>query len=228
MGRRYLYSRGPASKDNRFSKTHWYRNSVSGYHADFHLYQLEWTPGRITNKIDRSINILNKYFLDYIKISVDNVPLTTFNSPNGSFWDFGAFPSSQENPWRYGSKMAPFDQEVSSAIICWIAKHATVIFCYLLQPKFYLIINLAVGGTNGYFPWDAKNEGGRAQPWSATSTNVCNSSVYIKHLKLSSIKQLVIQALLDFWKGKSGWYPTWCNGNETSALQVDYVKVWAL
>ena len=38
--------------------------------------------------------------------------------------------------------------------------------------QFYFIINLAVGGTNGFFPDAAVNEGGAPKPWSAGSANV--------------------------------------------------------
>lgn len=39
-----------------------------------------------------------------------------------------------------------------------------------------------------------------------------------------------LQAMTDFWKGKSGWLPTWNldkNDGEDAALQVDSIKVWA-
>ena len=44
-----------------------------------------------------------------------------------SFWQRGDF-GERDNPWKGGSVNAPFDQ------------------------NFYLILNVAVGGTNGYFP----------------------------------------------------------------------------
>ena len=57
---------------------------------------------------------------------------------NQSFWQFGNWSGSGlDNPWINGGQNAPFDQE------------------------FYLIINLAVGGTNGYFPDNLGNK-----PWS--------------------------------------------------------------
>jgi hypothetical protein len=36
------------------------------------------------------------------------------------------------------------------------------------------------------------------------------------------------QALGDFWNGRAGWYPTWQAAGEEAAIQVDYVRVWAL
>lgn len=43
------------------------------------------------------------------------------------FFERGKFPSSYDNPWKDSNINAPFDQ------------------------RFYIIINLAVGGTGGYF-----------------------------------------------------------------------------
>jgi len=90
---------------------------------DFHRYQMEWTP-------------------NYIRFLIDDIE-TGVVGPG--FWDRGGFAQrapGTENPWRFASPMAPFDQE------------------------FYVIINLAVGGI-AYFPDDAQNPGGK--PWSNTS-----------------------------------------------------------
>lgn len=154
---------GPYWPYNGYEKTTWPKNSSPGYNKDFHLYQLEWTP-------------------NYIKFSLDNVELGTITPPATGFWDLGGFPADIQNPWRFGSKMAPFDEE------------------------FYLIVNLAVGGTNGFFPDAAVNEGGAGKPWSDTSNN----------------------AFGDFWNARGSWYPTWQAAGKDAALQVDYVRVWAL
>ena len=90
-----------------------------------------------------------------------------------SFWDKGQFSTNYDNPWFNVSKAAPFDQE------------------------FYLIFNVAVGGTADYW-----TEGVAGKPWSNTATNSVNQ----------------------FYDNKGQWYPTWAG--EDSALQIDYVKVW--
>lgn len=67
----------------------------SGYNKDFHRYQMEWSPERIT-------------------FSIDDVETGTVAVGEG-FWNRGNFNTSApgiENPWRGGSSMAPFDQEV--------------------------------------------------------------------------------------------------------------------
>lgn len=62
-----------------------------------------------------------------------------------SFWEKAQYPASFENPWKGEPNAAPFNRE------------------------FYLIINLAVGGTSGYFP-----EGMGGKPWSNTSPKSVN------------------------------------------------------
>lgn len=95
---------------------------------------------------------------------------------NQDFWTLGNFPPPYENPWRSSiNKNAPFDQE------------------------FYLIFNVAVGGTSGYFP-----DGVGGKPWTNHDTHASNN----------------------FYNAKSSWYPTW--KGEGAALQVDWVKVWSL
>ena len=77
------------------------------------------------------------------------------------------------NPWSKSPNVAaPFDQE------------------------FYLIINLAVGGTNGYFA-----EVG--QPWSNDDPNASGT----------------------FWKQRASWLPSW-GSVEKRSMVIDYVKAW--
>lgn len=83
------------------------------------------------------------------------------------------------NPWEFGQLNAPFDQE------------------------FYFIFNIAVGGTNGFFP-EVPNKPWRNDSWNATA---------------------------DFWNGRNLWVPTWNLGQNVwkdASLQIDYVRVWAL
>lgn len=82
-----------------------------------------------------------------------------------------------ENPWVNGTIAAPFDQE------------------------FYLILDVAVGGTNGWFPDKA---GGK--PWLDESEN----------------------AMSDFALAQDQWYSTWPKDVEQRAMVVDSVKMWKL
>ncbi|KAG1748074.1 glycoside hydrolase family 16 protein [Suillus lakei] len=99
----------------------------------------------------------------------------SFNEP---FFTRGDFPSVVENgtqpivlqnPWINGTNATPFDQ------------------------PFYLILNLAVGGTNGWFPDNAGNK-----PWLDNSKT----------------------AMRDFAAQQDEWYPTWGSDGESNSLVV--------
>ncbi|ODM92568.1 Beta-1,3-glucan-binding protein [Orchesella cincta] len=118
---------------------------------------------------------------DRIKFSVDNEPVAEVIPSNGGFWELAGFPNNMENPWRFAenAKMAPFDQ------------------------KFYIVVGLAVGGTNSYFPDSATSTSSR-KPWNNESPT----------------------AKRDFWNGREQWLKTW--KSEDAALIVDYIRVWAI
>jgi hypothetical protein len=64
-----------------------------------------------------------------------------------SFWQRGNFPPTFNNPWEASNnKNAPFDKE------------------------YFLIMNLAVGGTNSYFP-----DGVGGKPWSNNDPHSVNA-----------------------------------------------------
>ena len=91
------------------------------------------------------------------------------------FYEKGQFTSNFDNPWETSENTnAPFDKE------------------------FYLIINLAVGGTLGYF-----KDGAGGKPWTDKSSNAVN----------------------EFYAAKDRWYPTW--DNPDVSMQIDSVKVWS-
>ena len=113
-----------------------------------------------------------------IKTFIDNTPVLDFNFDQDMF-DKGGFPQSVFNPWQYETpakrKIAPFDQ------------------------NFFLVLNVAVGGTNGYFP-----DGQCGKPWSNTSPTAVN----------------------EFYNAKAQWYPTWnYPATHDSAMQIRSVKV---
>jgi len=105
----------------------------------------------------------------------DNVVLDVDMSSE-SFWERGDFTGS--NPWRNEPNAAPFNQD------------------------FYLIMNVAVGGVNGYFP-----DGQCGKPWVDSSPSTAN----------------------DFYNTKSEWYPSWnYPATNDAAMKIDSVKVWSL
>jgi len=130
---------GPDYSTNSFSKTHQEFTFQGDLSDDFHVYGLVWNQTYIGTYIDSETQVVLKHQI------------------NESFWNLGGWGNTRDNPWQYGSKAAPFDQEM------------------------YLIINLAAGGTNGYFP------DGFGKPWSNTSP----------------------QAVNQFWDAHTQWFPTW-------------------
>lgn len=118
----------------------------------------------------------------YLFTWVDNILLqvlyTNFNEP---LWKRGGFPSFDSNGTRLadawsqtGHASAPFDQE------------------------FYLILNVAVGGTNGWF-----EDGKSGKPWVDSSPS----------------------AKKDFWLARDTWYPTW-TAPGAGQMEVSKVEMW--
>lgn len=66
-----------------------------------------------------------------MRFSIDDLELGRVTPPNGGFWEFGGFNQhpNVENPWRFGSKMAPFDEQVQTII-------------YVLINWYKLIVNV--------------------------------------------------------------------------------------
>jgi hypothetical protein len=117
-----------------------------------------------------------KYIFTYINTRLLQVMYTHFDQP---FFTYGNFPLADANgtrlddPWKHTkSNAAPFDQD------------------------FYLVLNVAVGSTNGWF-----EDGKSRKPWIDRSP----------------------RAKLDFWEARNEWLPTWKEGG---AMKVKSVKMW--
>ncbi|CAG8950249.1 hypothetical protein HYFRA_00008487 [Hymenoscyphus fraxineus] len=117
-----------------------------------------------------------KYLFTYINSNLLQVLYTNFDKP---LWQRGQFPSSLSNGTRLvdawsqtGRHQTPFDQE------------------------FYLILNVAVGGTNGWF-----EDGASGKPWVDQSPRAKN----------------------DFWAARNQWLPTW---EKNGQMEVSKVKIW--
>ena len=118
---------------------------------------------------------------DYLRFKYDGKVVLNVNPPNGkSFGQWGEL--GNFDPWKGEDRNAPFNQE------------------------FYLIINLAVGGTNGYFPDGCNNGGNGAKPW--------NNGEWWRIASKS------------FWDRKDRWEHTW--QGEDAALQIKEFKVESL
>ena len=115
-----------------------------------------------------------------IRMSIDDEETFSVVPDEGGFFRYGGWEDSGvANPWEGASVMAPFDK------------------------KFYFLLNVAVGGTNGFFPDEWTNANGN-KPWLNTSP----------------------AASTDFWNARGDWLQTW--QGEESAMAVDYIRVWEL
>ncbi|KIY71336.1 glycoside hydrolase family 16 protein [Cylindrobasidium torrendii FP15055 ss-10] len=149
----------------------WWQVKRSSYADDFHTYTMEWSKDWMRFYIDTRLHAM----LDL-----------TIKKESDSFWERGDFPATAQNgstevvvktPYGYGTYMAPFDQE------------------------FYLILNVAVGGTSGWFPDDIGNK-----PWYDGSD----------------------RAMTDFAKAQDTWSATWPSSEDQRAFRIDTVKMWKL
>ncbi|OCH85862.1 concanavalin A-like lectin/glucanase [Obba rivulosa] len=122
-----------------------------------------------------------KFMRFYVDSRLHKMFDISFNEP---FFKRGEFPPVIENgsefivtpnPWVNGTNATPFDQ------------------------PFYLIIDLAVGGTNGWFPDGAGNK-----PWLDGS----------------------LTAMKDFAENQATWYSTWPQDIADRAMVIDSVKMW--
>ncbi|THH07347.1 hypothetical protein EW146_g9344 [Bondarzewia mesenterica] len=126
------------------------------------------------------------------------------------FFERGDFPASvsnasQEiilaNPWAGRGNSAPFDQ------------------------PFYLIMDVAIGGTNGWFPDGAGNK-----PWlnGAISASLFFLSLFYDSSGVADIF-LSYLACLDamqlFAEAQDEWYPSWPQSDEDRAMIVDWSMI---
>ncbi|KAI8970627.1 concanavalin A-like lectin/glucanase [Trametes punicea] len=153
----------------------WWSQKQSSYDKAFHVYAMEWTPDWM------------RFYVDSRLQAMMNLKIT--GKGGQDFFKRGDYPATTTNGsniavvvnniWEQqgGSPAAPFDQE------------------------FYLILDLAAGGTSGWFP---DNVGGK--PWFDGSKT----------------------AMIDFANNQNVWAATWPSDPNDRAFRIDYVKMWKL
>lgn len=173
-GNNFSYAQGG---DNIVSSTlHWGPDSNNdGWYQNNNkrsALHTSWSAGYHTYGLEWN----EKYIFTYIGTRLLQVMYVRMDKP---FWQKGNFPESNANGTRYvnpwsstGKSNTPFDQD------------------------FYLIINLAVGGTNGWF-----EDSVSGKPWIDASAT----------------------AKKDFWNSRSQWLPTW---EKNSEMEIKSVKMW--
>jgi len=117
-----------------------------------------------------------KWTADGITTYIDDESNTVLSVPFGgeSMWErSGLGDAGWNNPWEGRPNNAPFDQ------------------------PFFLIMNVAVGGTGSYFP-----DGLGGKPWSNKDEHAVNA----------------------FWNARGQWMPTW--KGEDTAMKIDWVRIY--
>lgn len=85
---------------------------------------------------------------------------------------------------------------------------------FLFTPvAFYLILDVAVGGTNGWFP------DGPEKPWLDGSTSQYFLFVRVLGFNVYCFVTSLAPAL-DFWRQKDQWLPTWPTDAEGRSMVV--------
>jgi hypothetical protein len=130
---------GTAYSNDQIDKTKGvFKAKRTKYSDNFHVYGLEWSQKYLFMWLDGRLRVsppVHHLCVSLtIEIRIQQVISLNFESV-GSLWKWGGFSNllvngtAPDNPWvQIGGFNAPFDQE------------------------FYLILNVAVGSTNGYFP----------------------------------------------------------------------------
>lgn len=165
---------GPISELDAYKKTQGHHDLLRNFWTDsMHTFGLQWSTKRLVTWFGSRANSVLNY---------------SFTKNIGGFWKAGDFPytltngTAVTNPWTAANgvtelSVAPFDQE------------------------FYLILNVAVGSTNGFF---SDGDSSYLRPWSDQSVNPAK----------------------DFWTAREEWLATWPKNVEDRAMIIDNVKVW--
>ena len=144
--------------------------------TDFHTYTLEWTPSWMRMYIDTRLQAM---------LEVD------IKSQKESFWARGKYPDVAQN--GEGQQVAVQD--------IWSQSGSNPDWNAPFDQEFYLVIDLAVGGTSGWFP-----DGVGGKMWFDGSAT----------------------AMTDFANAQDEWSATWPDSDDDRAFRIDSVNMWKL
>jgi hypothetical protein len=142
----------------------WVSTKQGNFASDFHVYSMEWTDSWMRfytdSRLQAMINLdISSTNTDSYFFNVGDFPTVAMNASSGKYIEV-------QDPWSTafgGTAAAPFDQR---------GYILDLLFPSTSEPdatfviEFYLVIDLAVGGTSGWFPDDV---GGK--PWYDSSAS---------------------------------------------------------
>ena len=147
-----------------------------------------------------------KFMRIYVDSRLHKLVDLRFNVP---FFQRGDFPKTvangsewivTPNPWEGGTNASPFDK------------------------PFYLVLDVAAGGTNGWFP-----DGVGDKPWLDGSLSEYHRHMVSIFFSASLLTfHITAAAMRDFAKAQDTWYETWPKNIADRAMVVDSVKMWQL
>ena len=147
----------------------WYQQKRFTYAEDFHTYAIEWSPSFIRTYVDSRLQA--------------TLTIDITGKGGHSFFDRGKYPATAQN-----------DSQVEQVVTnIWEQAGGTAAAPF--DKPFYLILDLAVGGTSGWFPDGVGNK-----PWFDTSGDQ--------------------QALWDFANKQDTWAATWPSSDSDRAFRM--------
>ena len=140
-----------------------------------------------------------------------------FNVP---FFDRGQFPTSVSNgsqqiltpnPWSGRGNSAPFDQRA-----CYFraGRETSSIELLFVSTAFYLILDVAVGGTNGWFP-----DGAGDKPWLNGAISGYYFSIWGGEMT-NCRSTLHLDAMQLFAQSQDKWSKSWPQSEDDRALRM--------
>lgn len=147
----------------------WWQEKQYTYADDFHTYTLEWSPSFIRTYVDSRLQ------------ATLTIPIT--GRGGHDFFQRGHYPAVARNN-------SETEQVVTNI---WAANGGTPAAPF--DKPFYLILDLAVGGTSGWFP-----DGVGGKPWYDASGDVT--------------------AMHDFAKAQDTWFATWPTNEDDLSFRM--------
>ncbi|CAG2055595.1 unnamed protein product [Timema podura] len=203
---------GPSPSSDAFMHATASKNNNAGYASDFHIYRVEWTKDHMRFTVDGE-EIGSVYPSDsgfyglgqYGTVGRTRESLGRCQQlqdgsirPTGKYLNLGNNKNFQVETilmvvQEHIANESAKKEESESGDRISIERRRW-------GERFYIILNMAVGG-NDFFPDNSKNPSGK--PWSNTSPTASS----------------------DFWNARDQWLSTW--QGDDAHLQVDYVKVFS-